>query len=152
MVFRKTIRDNGAAVTDLIDEIDSEMVALTNHKNQAIADAAKNVIEANNTARKIAAHILGGANTPRRPAMSGSNYLMLLGTLCGGWLMARSGAVAADAIARGETGPIGNNNFLATKIATMQIYMTHHLPRIFSLGRTITDGDMPALAMKPEWL
>lgn len=152
LVFRKTIRDNGNAVNSLIDEIDTEMVALIDHQNPAIVMAAKNVIEANDTARTIAANILGGANTPRRPATSGSNYLMLLGTLFGGWLMVRSGAAAADALAKGETGAIGNDDFMIIKITSMQIYMTHHLPKIFALARTIVDGDTPVLAMKPEWL
>ena len=53
---------------------------------------------------------------------------MLLGT-CGGWLMARSGAAAADALAKGEKGAVGNDDFMTIKLATMQIYMTHHLPR-----------------------
>jgi acyl-CoA dehydrogenase len=152
LVFRKTIRDNGAAVNSLLDDIDSEMAALSKHQNKEIVRAAKNIIEVNNTARNVASHILGGANTPRRPAASGSNYLMLLGTLCGGWLMARSGAAAADALANGETGAIGIDDFMTIKLTTMQIYMTHHLPKISSLARTITDGDSPALAMQPNWL
>ena len=152
LVFRKTIRDNGTAVTSLIDEINSEMVLLTDHQYPAIAAAAKSIIEANDIARNVAANILGGANTPRRPATSGSNYLMLLGTLCGGWLMARSGAAAADALAKGESGTIGSDDFMTIKVTSMQIYITHHLPKIFALARTITDGDSPILAMKPDWL
>ena len=152
LVFRKTIRDNGTAVTSLIDEINSEMVLLTDHQYPAVAAAAKSIIEANDIARNVAANILGGANTPRRPATSGSNYLMLLGTLCGGWLMARSGAAAADALAKGENGTIGSADFMTIKVTSMQIYITHHLPKIFALARTITDGDSPILAMKPDWL
>ena len=152
LVFRKTIRDNGTAVTSLIDEINSEMVLLTDHQYPAVAAAAKSIIEANDIARNVAANILGGANTPRRPATSGSNYLMLLGTLCGGWLMARSGAAAADALAKGENGTIGSEDFMTIKVTSMQIYITHHLPKIFALARTITDGDSPILAMKPDWL
>ncbi|MDC1382252.1 acyl-CoA dehydrogenase [Candidatus Puniceispirillum sp.] len=152
LVFRKTIRDNGTAVTSLIDEINSEMVLLTNHQYPAVAAAAKSIIEANGIARNVTANILGGANTPRRPATSGSNYLMLLGTLCGGWLMARSGAAAADALAKGENGTIGSDDFMTIKVTSMQIYITHHLPKIFALARTITDGDSPILAMKPDWL
>ena len=63
-----------------------------------------------------------------------------------------SGAAAADAIANGETGTIGNDDFMAIKITTMQIYITHHLPKLFALGRTIADGDAPILAMQPDWL
>jgi alkylation response protein AidB-like acyl-CoA dehydrogenase len=152
LVFRKTIRDNGAAVTSLFDEIDRDMTALKAHPDAAISAAAKSVIEANETARTAAASIIGSANSPRRPAAAASNYLMLLGTLTGGWLMARSGAAAADAIANGETGTIGNDDFMAIKITTMQIYITHHLPKLFALARTIADGDAPILAMQPDWL
>jgi hypothetical protein len=152
LVFRKTIRDNGAAVTSLFDEIDHDMAALETHPNAAISAAAKSVIEANKTARTATASIIARANSPRRPAAAASNYLMLLGSLTGGWLMARSGAAAADAIANGETGTIGNDDFMAIKITTMQIYITHHLPKLFALARTIADGDTPVLAMQPEWL
>ncbi|NCW16656.1 MAG: acyl-CoA dehydrogenase, partial [Rhodobacteraceae bacterium] len=115
LVFRKTIRDNGAAVTALFDEINRDMSALEQHPNTAIVAAAKAVIEANDTARKTVAQIIASANNPRRPAAAASNYLMLLGTLCGGWLMARAGASAADAIAAGETGTVGNDDFMAIK-------------------------------------
>ena len=152
LVFRKTIRDNGAAVTNLFDEIDHDMAALETHPNAAISAAAKSVIEASKTARIATANIIGSANSPRRPAAAASNYLMLLGTLSGGWLMARAGAAAADAIASGETGTIGNDDFMTIKITTMQIYLTHHLPKLFALARTIADGDAPVLAMKPDWL
>ena len=152
LVFRKTIRDNGAAVNSLFDEIDQDMAALETHPNAAISAAAKSVIEANKTARTATASIIASANSPRRPAAAASNYLMLLGTLTGGWLMARSGAAAADAIANGETGTIGNDDFMAIKITTMQIYITHHLPKLFALARTIADGDAPVLAMQPDWL
>jgi alkylation response protein AidB-like acyl-CoA dehydrogenase len=152
LVFRKTIRDNGAAVTSLFDEIDHDMAALETHPNAAISAAAKSVIEASKTARIATANIIGSANSPRRPAAAASNYLMLLGTLSGGWLMARAGAAAADAIASGETGTIGNDDFMTIKITTMQIYLTHHLPKLFALARTIADGDAPVLAMQPDWL
>ena len=152
LVFRKTIRDNGAAVNSLFDEIDYDMAALETHPNAAISAAAKSVIEANKTARTATASIIASANSPRRPAAAASNFLMLLGTLTGGWLMARSGSAAADAIANGETGTIGNDDFMAIKITTMQIYVTHHLPKLFALACTIADGDAPVLAMQPDWL
>jgi len=152
LVFRKTIRDNGAAVNSLFDEIDYDMAALETHPNAAISAAAKSVIEANKTARTATASIIASANSPRRPAAAASNYLMLLGTLTGGWLMARSGSAASNAIANGETGTIGNDDFMAIKITTMQIYVTHHLPKLFALARTIADGDAPVLAMQPDWL
>jgi hypothetical protein len=41
---------------------------------------------------------------------------------------------------------------MAVKITTMQIYITHHLPKLFALARTIADGDAPILAMQPDWL
>ena len=83
LVFRKTIRDNGAAVNSLFDEIDQDMAALETHPDAAISAAAKSVIEANKTARTATAGIIGSANSPRRPAAAASNYLMLLGTLSG---------------------------------------------------------------------
>lgn len=80
--------------------------------------------------------------------MGGVNYLMMLGYLTGGWLMARSAGIAADAM--GKDG--ADTEFLAAKRVTADTFITHSLPQVLALARTILAGDEAVLAMQPAWL
>jgi alkylation response protein AidB-like acyl-CoA dehydrogenase len=148
LVFRKTVRDEGRAITTLLDEIEAEMTSLAGHENGTVSSSATSVKEAVGETRKAVDHILATSNDPRRPASSGVNYLMLLGTLTGGWMMARSAGVAADLMkAEGA-----DEMFLQAKLVTADTFMGHSLPQVFSLVRTILSGDEAILAMEPEWI
>ncbi len=148
LVFRKTIRDEGRAITGLLDEIDAEMVALSEHDHDVVTSSAAAVREAVVDARKAVDHILATSNDPRRPASNGVNYLMMLGTLTGGWMMARSAGVAADALKADEADEV----FLQSKLVTAETFMGHSLPQVFALVRTILKGEDAVLAMQPEWI
>jgi hypothetical protein len=147
-VFRKTLRDGGSAVTQLFDDITTEMQALAQHADNSVAANAQHMIGAVAAARDATAHILAAANDPRRPAVNGVNYLMLLGRLCGGWMMARASGAAAGLIQ--ETG--ANQAFLEAKLRSAQIFMTHHLPQVQALATIIQTGDDAVLGMHADWL
>ena len=148
LVFRKTIRDEGRGVMSLLDDITAEMKPLTDHAHETVRGAAGAVLEAVEVATEAVDHILATSNDPRRPAANGVNYLMLMGYLTGGWMMARSAGKAADLLA--EDG--ADETFLQTKLVTADSYMSHALPQVMALLRTITAGDDAVLAMQPEWL
>lgn len=146
LVFRKTIRDQGAAVYDLLNEIDSEMDMLARDNDAKILPLAKAVSNASATARDVTAHILRSANDPRRAAANASNYLMLMGSLCGGWMIVQSAAAASRLADDNST------DNMRSKIVLAEIYITHHLPQVTALGKTILDGDVPVLSMATDWL
>jgi len=148
LVFRKTLRDEGRAVTTLLDEIATEMEQLASHEDGVAANAGRAVLESLGEARKAVAHLLATSNDPRRPASNGVNYLMMLGYLTGGWLMARSAAIAADAMKKDGA----DMAFLAAKRVTADTYINHSLPQVMALVRTILAGDEAVLAMQPAWL
>jgi len=148
LVFRKTLRDNGAAVTTLFDEIDAEMQILADHADDNAAANARQMISAVGTAREATAHILAAANDPRRPAVNGVNYLMMLGRLCGGWMMARAGGTAASRLSDTSADP----SFMQAKVTTSRVFMTHHLPQVQALAAIIMTGDDAVLGMDAEWL
>ncbi|XDZ65153.1 acyl-CoA dehydrogenase [Alphaproteobacteria bacterium LSUCC0684] len=148
LVFRKTLRDEGRAVTTLLDEIDAEMEQLSGHEDKIAANAAAAVWEAVGETRKAVAHLLATSNDPRKPAAGGVNYLMMLGYLTGGWLMARSAGIAADMINKDGA----DTEFLAAKMVTADTFITHSLPQVMALVRTILAGDEAVLAMQPAWL
>ena len=148
LVFRKTLRDGGASVGELFDEIDAEMQQLAAHTDETVAANAGHVAHAVQAARDATAHILAAANEPRRPAVNGVNYLMLLGRLCGGWMMARASYKAAKLQSDASCNP----SFMQAKLATARVFMTHHLPQVQALADVIMTGDDAVLAMDPDWL
>ena len=149
LVFRKTVRDNGVALNQLLNEIDGDMELIQSHENPRVSKMSSAVRNSLEKARAASEHILRCANDPRRPATSANNYLMLLGTLCGGWMMVRSASAAADAIKKTSN---GKENFMNCKITTAEICVTQHLPQVIALAKTILDGEEPILSMMPEWL
>ncbi|MCE2516712.1 MAG: acyl-CoA dehydrogenase [Alphaproteobacteria bacterium] len=148
LVFRKTLRDEGKAVFTFLDEIDAEMITLAGNDHPVVASAAMAVTDALADARLAINHILSSANDPRRSAVSGSNYVMLMGYLAGGWLMARSAAKAAEQLEADGA----DENFLNAKLVTADSYMGHALPQVMALARSILAGDDAVLAMRPDWL
>ncbi len=148
LVFRKTIRDEGRAVFALLDEIDAEMITLAANEHPVAASSAMAVTDAISDARMAIKHILASANEPRRSAVSGVNYVMLMGYLMGGWLMARSAGIAV-----GQLNTAGSDtDFLKAKLVTADSYMGHSLPQVMALARSIIAGDDAVLAMQPNWL
>ena len=148
LVFRKTIRDKGASMTALLDEIAGEASALTGHDDAVVARAAAAMTDAVGDARAAVAHLLATSNDPRRPASGGVNYLMMLGYLTGGWMMLRSASAASRL--KGEAG--SDVEFMQGKLASVDVYMTHSMPQVAALLKTILGGDSAVLAMQTEWL
>ena len=148
LVFRKTIRDEGRSALALIDEIAAEMDDLGSHDDDVTRRGAAAVLRGCDDARKVVAHLLATSNDPRRPASGGVNYLMLMGTLCGGWLMTRAAASAAHLSAQ----PGSDEVFFKSKQATVDTYTSHSMPKIQALAETIMAGDKAVLSMQPEWL
>jgi len=91
------------------------------------------------------------ATYPARPAAVAAGafyYLRLMGALCGGWMLARSAAMAARQLAAGE----GDANFLRGKIGTVHFYADHLLPQAASLAAAITSGAESVLSVEEALL
>ena len=92
--------------------------------------------------------LLARANSPRDAAASGTDFLMMLGYLSGGWQLARGAAAAARATASGE----GDPDFMAAKQATASAYMAYGLPEVAKMAAKIAGGPDALAAMNPDWL
>jgi len=139
LIFRKTLRDQGETVRALFAEMTADMQAIDNEMSAAMCEAIT-------VAEDTLDSLLAKANMPRKAAVGGVNWLMLLGYLCGGWLMVR----AADTAASGAES--FSSDFRAAKSVTAQIYINHCLPHVGRLASAITAEDDPVLAMQAEWL
>ena len=147
LVFRKTLRDNGAAVRDLIDEIRSDMKNISGIGN-GVAGLAANVTGACDVAEGALDTVLARANAPRDAAASGTDFLMMLGYLCGGWQLARAATAAATAKETGE----GDPAFMDAKQATANAYMAYGLPEVAKMAAKISAGPDALAAMDAGWL
>ncbi len=139
LIFRKTLRDQGETIKALFSEIRQDMQDIDN-------DMAHAVIAAVACAETSLENLLAKANMPRNAAAGGVNWLMLLGYLCGGWMMVR--ASHSTQHAKDEF----SADFLAAKNVTAQIYITHCLPHVDRLATAITAEDDPVLSMQAGWL
>ena len=79
---------------------------------------------------------------PRRPYASSFHYLMLWGSVAGGWQMARAAGVAARHLATGE----GNQDFYRGKSLTCQHYCEQVLPESEAHYQAIMSGSDTVLA------
>ena len=130
LVRRKILGDRGAALEDLM----AEMGALAREKGSAATAPILDALAA-------ALEELGEANdwlladrAPATAAAAATPYLALLGTVAGGWLLARS-AVVADARAEAD-----GDAFYRAKVETARFYAECVLPRAASLKRAAIGG------------
>jgi hypothetical protein len=142
LVGRKTLADEGKVLADLLDDIGEVAAALRKQGDLAPLGAA--LQDGADAARDARQWLLDHAREDRNVAgAAGVNFLMLLGYVCGGWLMGQS---ALKARARLDSGG-GDASFLRAKIATAQFYCEHVLPRAGSCLAAITAGPESMMAL-----
>ena len=148
LVFRKTLRDNGKGITGLLDEINKEIEETSNQENKILKNSCQKMHTAIESSKNVVNHIVSISNNKKRPAVSGVNYLMMLGYVLGGWMMIRTAAKSLELKNKNEM----DEEFLNAKITTSSIYLSSILPKIESLSSIILKGDEDILLMKQNWL
>ena len=148
LVFRKTLRDNGRAITDLISEINSEVIQISKSENENLKNICQRMSASLDITKKVINHIVSISNNKKRSAVSGVNYLMMLGYVFGGWMMIKTASKSVDLKNNNEM----DEDFLNAKISSSMIYFSSVLPKIESLSSIILQGDEDVLSMKKNWL
>ena len=148
LVFRKTLRDNGKAITDLITEINTEVTVISKSDDKNLQNICSKMKVSIETTNKVINHIVSISNNKKRPAVSGVNYLMMLGYVFGGWMMMKTASRSIDLKNKNEM----DEEFLNAKISSSMIYFSSILPKIESLSSIILQGDEDVLSMKKNWL
>ena len=142
LVGRKTLANDGEVLALLLDDVEATATALAADAELASLGAAlAQSIEAARTARQW---LLGRAREDRDVAGAASvNFLMLLGYVCGGWLMGQSALKASARLASGS----GDTAFLKAKLVTARFYCEHLLPRAGACLATIEAGPESMMAL-----
>ena len=148
LVFRKTLRDNGKAITDLISEINNEVIEISKSDNKNLKNICERMSISIDITKKVINHIVSISNNKKRSAVSGVNYLMMLGYIFGGWMMIKTANKSVDLKNKNEM----DEDFLNAKISSSMIYFSSVLPKIESLSSIILQGDEDVLSMKKNWL
>lgn len=133
LIGRKLARDRGAAMSALIADMMSELkVSLTD----AVANSSRTAaLEGVGLLQEATQSVLGGLSTHPELAMAVSvPYLKLCGYVIGGWLMAKSAAIAAKNVNGSDA------EFYAAKLRTTLFYSEQMLPNALSLARIVLRG------------
>jgi hypothetical protein len=136
LVGRKILRDGGAALTAMLSEIDATVLAGRKAgSDHAVIGTALG--EGTDAVRRALAWLLkNNATNSANPGAVSYHFLMLLGTVTGGWQMARA-ALAAQAQLDAGT---ADREFYTGKVQTARFYAEQVLPRAFSHARSIESG------------
>ncbi|MGB0573170.1 MAG: acyl-CoA dehydrogenase [Alphaproteobacteria bacterium] len=142
LLSRKLMRDGGAAMEELLDEIDD----LPESDDPEIAAVIAEQKNANRTLRHATEWMLDPANNDVNRKFAGAHaFLHLAGTVVGGWLMTRAAVAAANGAAGGAS-----PEFLESKRITARFYTDHILPRANMHLETITNGGDSVMALAED--
>jgi len=142
LVGRKTLGDNGHALNDLLDEIQVTAEAMS--VIDGLSGMSASLTQAVQCGREARTWLLDNAGEDRNVAGGASvNFMMLMGYVCGGWVMGKSALRAAQLLASDG----GDEAFLETKKVTAQFYCEHLLPRTASYLATVKAGSETIMAL-----
>jgi acyl-CoA dehydrogenase len=147
LIGRKVLRDGGATVAALVSEMRSVDAPLAN-AGDAFAGLRSGLSRGLDEIVQASTFVLTGEKRdPDLPGAVAMNYLMLLGTVIGGWQVAR-GALAANAAL--EASSSVDKGFMQTQLVLARFYAEHVLPRAAAYGATIRAGSASVMALTPE--
>jgi alkylation response protein AidB-like acyl-CoA dehydrogenase len=148
LVGRKILRDGGAALTTMLDEMDATAAACKAAGNE-LTTVCESLTAAVSGAREALAWLL--ANAKADPANAGAvsyHFLMLLGLVAGGWQMARAALIATEKLAAGAA----DNDFYAAKILSARFYAEQSLARVSGHAATISSGSATLMSITVDQL
>ncbi|MEZ3160594.1 acyl-CoA dehydrogenase [Microbacterium sp. BWT-B31] len=134
LVGRKVIRDGGVTASALFAQIDETITALGAVDHPVAARTADRLDRALGAARRATAAVLGFAGSPRDAYAVSVPYLMLLGTVTGGWMH----ALAVVAV----LGHDAEQPADARRLREADFYGAHHLSRAASYAETVEAGEI----------
>jgi hypothetical protein len=134
LIGRKIGRDGGAAMNLLIADMSRELEALRADDSATIA-TRRAALESVDLLKDATQSLVAAFASRPDAAMAVSvPYLMLCGYTMGGWLLARSSAIAAK---NSKNAP---EAFYESKIHTARFYADQVLPHVLSLARIVQSG------------
>jgi alkylation response protein AidB-like acyl-CoA dehydrogenase len=137
LVGRKVARDAGATAMAVIAEMRQTRAQLAAGRGDELAAIGASLDTGISAVEESTRYLLDhyGGN-PRAAAAGSVPYLMLLGTVLGGWQMGRAALVSQKKLASAAD----DKRFYETKMATARFYADHILPRANAYRYEIVHG------------
>lgn len=129
LVHRKLPVRDGATVSDLMDEISATVDQLAEAGLEDLSGPLRDGVAA---VRLTTEWLLAPRDSPRDAAAGASPYLRLIGTVLGGWVLARQALVAHRSVA--------GDPRAAARLATSRYYLRQVLPPATALAPAVTAG------------
>lgn len=149
LVGRKILGDSGKAMQDLLQEmraLDADLEAA----GTGLGHLRDLLFASVDELERSAAWLLQNApDDPQVPGAAAVNLMMQMGTVIGGWQMARAAVAASRKLASCEDHEQG---FYDAKIVTARFYMEHVLPRATSYARAACAGSESTMGVPAEML
>ena len=148
LVGRKILRDGGESLKLLLAELRAFEAELAPAADLAVHRPGR-WREGRQAIEAAGAWL--AANHARHPAAPGAasyHVLMLLGTVTGGWQLARAALIARERLAAGATGP--DRDFYQAKIVTATFYAEQFLPLATAHLRALQAGPDTLLALTDD--
>ncbi len=146
LVGRKLLRDGGATVSAFVSEMRLLDAPLAN-AGEDLASVRLWLAKGLDELVLCSSHVLAGER--KDPELVGSaafNYLMLMGTVIGGWQLARGALAATTKLATDGTDPV----FLRTQVLLARFYSEHVLPRVLAYGVAVRAGSSSLMTLTAD--
>jgi len=148
LMGRKILRDGGAELQRVCQEM-QQVAAEAAAAGDALSTIASSLTQAlesiQQAARWLQANYDSDANVPGAVSY---HFLMMLGTACGGWQMARAALVAKRKLDAGDT----DTDFYTAKLGTATFYAEQSMPRVAAHATSIGAGCDTMMAFTREQL
>lgn len=146
LVGRKILRDGGAMLTAVVEEM-SELVSELETGDEALEAIARALANAVEAIQASSQWLLKNYSNDANVAGAVSyHFLMMLGTACGGWQMARAALIARHKLDNGAP----DSDFYAAKINTARFYAEQSMPRVAAHAASIMQGSATMMAFTSE--
>jgi len=147
LVGRKVLRDSGLSMQTLLTEMRLVADAIADLDQENLGELHKNYLKGledlENATNWLLENYQSDANAPGSVAV---NFMMLMGTVCGGWQMARAVVIANEKLNAGAK----DSDFYQSKITTARFYSEHYLPRAGAYLGSIIAGSDSIMALANE--
>jgi 3-(methylthio)propanoyl-CoA dehydrogenase len=150
LVGRKLPMRAGGAITDLIARI-AALDPVLAEAGDDLASVRTNLNDAVGALVDTTSWLMEHGLADPRDALAGASpYLRMFSLVAAGWLMARQGLAACEALADGAAA--GDRPFLEAKVVTARFFAEQLLPAVHGLRGAVTAGHDDLFAIAPEVL
>jgi alkylation response protein AidB-like acyl-CoA dehydrogenase len=146
LVGRKILRDEGQGMRSLLDDIRAFEDSMPDGDDR-LAVLRRELKSGREALGEVTDWLLESAKTDENAAGSVSvNLLMLMGTVIGGWQMARAATLATGKLDSGAA----DSSFYETKLTTARFYAEQIMPRVRAYRDAVTAGSENIMALSEQ--